>query len=153
MGSKALKGVAHGLLGTFVSRNNDIDGYWGLGVLRLFAETNGMTTITLDLLNSEPKQFVDSPIRIAERIYQRWLATALEKSRIDRSIVALANVSIRFTSFDEFPNAVRDTRGQPYECTITIVHVDRREYSASKVGVCAPHDPKKDQRSRILKEV
>jgi hypothetical protein len=31
--SRKLKSVAAGLLGSFVSRNNDIGGYWGIGVL------------------------------------------------------------------------------------------------------------------------
>jgi len=29
----ALKGVAYGLVDTFVSRNNDVSGYWGIGQL------------------------------------------------------------------------------------------------------------------------
>jgi hypothetical protein len=152
MGPKALKGIAYGLLSTFVSRNNDIDGYWGLGVLRLFAETHGMRMIALDLLGPEPTLSVGSPVQIAERIYHKWLVTTLERSRIDRSIVAHANISIRFTTFEEFPKVVRDTRGEPYECTVTIVRADGRQYSARKVGVCAPHDPRKDHRSRILKQ-
>jgi hypothetical protein len=145
MGLKALKGIAHGLLRTFVSRNNDLNGYWGLGVLRLFSETNRMPVITLELLDKEPN-LSDSPIHATRDIYQKWFYSAIEKFGIYRSEIAQASISIRFSTFDELPSTVRDTRGEPYECIVNIVRVDGKKYQASKVGVCALHDPAKERR-------
>ena len=32
--SKKLKNMAYGIAESFISRNNDIDGYWALGVIK-----------------------------------------------------------------------------------------------------------------------
>jgi hypothetical protein len=148
---KALKNVAYGLLGTFVSRDNDIDGYWGLGVLRLFADRHDMSTVTIDMLNKSLSLSNDSPVRIAEETYQEWFRNALKKSGIDIGHITLANITLRFSTFEEFPNVIRDTRGKPYFCKVAIIHDDGTSYSASKVGCCAPHDPNKDYRSTRAK--
>jgi hypothetical protein len=47
---KNLKGIAGGILGSFLSRNNDLDGYWGMGILRLLAQEHGVEMVYLDLL-------------------------------------------------------------------------------------------------------
>ena len=35
--SARLTNIANGLCGSFVSRNNDVEGYWAIGKLRLLA--------------------------------------------------------------------------------------------------------------------
>ena len=116
---KILKGFAYGLLGTFVSRNNDIEGYWGLGILRLYAEKHKLSTITIDLL----------------------------KSKVEPSIVTEAKIDLRFSTFVEFPRIVRDTRGQPYVCSVKIVTRNGKIYSATRTGCCEGHNPTKERRS------
>ena len=140
-----LKGIAGGLLGTFVSRNNDINGYWGLGVLRLFAEKNYLPALTLDVLHRSPNLLFESPIRISENKYRRWFRNALLKARIETSDIKEANIYLRFSTFDEFPKAIRGTRGEPYVCTVSISN-NSRIISVSRIGVCAAHDPNKDRR-------
>ena len=49
-GRNKLRGVAHAVLGSFISRNNDIDGYWALGLLRSFADTAGVAELRFDLV-------------------------------------------------------------------------------------------------------
>ncbi len=48
-GSKRLNDVPHGLLGKFASRNNDIKGYWGIGVLKQYAVKYDLTKLIFDL--------------------------------------------------------------------------------------------------------
>jgi len=140
-----LKGVACGLLGTFVSRNNDVDGYWGLGVLRLFAERNNLSQLTIDVLHKSPNLSFESPMRISEETYRQWFRNALFKAKIYPSDIKEANIYLRFTTFDEFPKTIRDTRGEPYLCTVSISN-NSRIISVSRIGVCAAHDPRKDRR-------
>lgn len=142
-----IKNLAYGLLGTFVSRNNDIGGYWSLGVLRLYAEHNGLEKVIIDLLHPTLELAYKSPVVQAEETYGRWLRNRLTEKQLDVRLIAEAKVHVRFSTFREFPNAIRDTRGEPYHCTVTISRRDRKPYVVSKVGVCAPHDPKKDRRS------
>jgi hypothetical protein len=82
---KNIKGVALGLLGTFVSRNNDIDGYWDIGVLRLYSEKHHLSTLTFDLLNSLNSLESKSPISVTEVKYQSWLRKALENRKSYRA--------------------------------------------------------------------
>lgn len=48
-----LGSLASGMLHSFVSRNNDLDGYWGIGVLYLYAQQVGDLTVSIDLLRAE----------------------------------------------------------------------------------------------------
>ena len=145
MGKSNLQGIAHGLLGTFVSRNNDIDGYWGLGVLRKLAESNGLDQIEIDLLceNDEAESINSCKTR-----YRRWLAMNLEKNGHTLDSLQVARIRLRFASdFSAYPNAIRDTRGFPYECLVEVIRGDGPAYVARKIGVCAPHDPLKEGKS------
>jgi hypothetical protein len=47
-----LTGVAHGLLGSFMSRSNDNDGYWALGKLYAFAISADVSEIEIDIVRS-----------------------------------------------------------------------------------------------------
>ena len=145
-GVKALKGIAHGLLGTFVSRNNDIGGYWGLGVLRLFAERNALSEINIDLLG-ETFDSLHSTVAATEATYVEWFGQAIAKKGIDARNLAKAEINLRFSTLEEFPDVVRDPRGEPYLCTITIVRGNGITDIVSKIGCCESHDPSKDRRS------
>lgn len=144
---KQLKGVAIGLLGTFVSRNNDIYGYWGLGVLKLCATKNGLAKIVIDLLEMRPDFDVDSPVYIAEKIYRSWLFGIFEKLGLDNKQLERAEIHLEFSTFEDFSNVIRDTRGVPYKCSVILKSKDGPQYLVSKIGVCAEHDPTKDRQS------
>lgn len=150
-GRKQLNGIALGLLGTFVSRNNDIDGYWGLGVLRLCALRNGLSELVLDLLKQNADSDVESPVQISEKAYQIWLFDGLAKIGSERQQLDKAEIHLEFSTFDILPNAIRDTRGDPYICTVKLTNKCGISYSATKIGVCAPHDPNKDRQSTRVK--
>src|SRR5829696_8128411 len=136
-----LKGIACGLLGTFVSRNNDINGYWGLGVLRLHAERMQASELTIDLLKEDLVPDFRSPVATTKQIYRQVLTNVLAKSHIDTARLKKVEINLRFANFEEFPNAIRDTRGEPYLCTVSITGKNGSIYEARKLGCCAPHDP------------
>ena len=144
MGKSNLKGIAHGLLGTFISRNNDIGGYWGLGVLRKLAESNGLNQIEIDLLCEDEES---EAIECCKRRYSHWLETNLERTGLTLGSLRVARIRLRFANdFGAYPNAIRDTRGFPYECLVEIRRVSNRSEIVSRVGVCAAHDPLRESR-------
>lgn len=151
-GSRHLKGIAQGLLGTFVSRNNDIYGYWGLGILRSLAVNNGLTKIFIDLTENDDNFSDTSPLRLTEHTYKKRLNDMLDKAGIDQNEVSRAEIRIEFCTFEEYPKAVRDTRGEPYVCSVLLSNRFGSSYVASKIGVCAPHDPNKDRKSTRVDE-
>ena len=46
---RSFNGVADSLLGAFLGRNNDINGYWAIGILCSYAHRSGSALIELDL--------------------------------------------------------------------------------------------------------
>lgn len=143
-----LRNIANGLLGTFVSRNNDIDGYWGLGMLRSFADSKGVQQVTIDLLETNTRpHFIES----CKQHYRVWLWEALAKQSISIESLSTAQIKVSFfSSFDSFPDLVKDTRGLPYECSVEIRVGTRTSSIATRLGVCAPIDPQVDMQSARL---
>lgn len=136
MGISNLQGIAHGLLGTFESRNNEISGYWGLGVLRKLAESNGVDKLEIDLLS---EHYEDEAMESCRSRYRCWLETNLERNNLSLSALLFARIRLRFANeFTAYPNAIRNTRGFPYECLIELRRGDGRDYVAGKIGVFGP---------------
>ena len=144
---RVMKGIADGLLGTFVSRNNDMHGYWGLGVLRRYSEKKKGSEIIIDLLDPKLPFFSRSPVLNAKTKYGLWLRDSLTKAGLAPSRVKQAQIKLRFSNYAEFPHIPRDTYGEPYECTVTITDDRGAMYQATKLGCCASHDPKRESRS------
>ncbi len=141
-----LKDVASGLLGSFVSRNNDVDGYWSLGLLRSLADRRGRRTLRLDLIarTAEPsEELVD---RLAAR-YGDMLGRHLARRGIAASAVVEAEVEIEFDTpasiFSSLP-----TYGTPTRCSVRLLDDRGREQRQSIRTACAPHDPSRESRSR-----
>lgn len=44
-----LQGIANALNGSFISRNNDFEGYWAIGQLKSLATNNSLSSITFSL--------------------------------------------------------------------------------------------------------
>ncbi|MGQ0540292.1 MAG: hypothetical protein ACT4O9_00410 [Blastocatellia bacterium] len=137
---KQLKNIVAGLLGTFTSRNNDISGYWGLGLLRRYAENLGRDSLEIDLLSSVSDEPADAPLDLIEQRYRKWLSDAFAQRTVRTDEIKSAVIKLRFSTFEEFPNVERLTRGEPYACSVHITNAQGIEYSASCTGVCAPHD-------------
>ena len=152
VGWKQVRNIASGLLGTFTSRNNDINGYWGLGVLRLYAGRCGIETLEIDLLSQVSDELAGSPLLVAERYYRAWFSSALSNRQVDLADLSSARIRLRFSTFAEFPDVVRDTRGEPYVCCVSIANQHGVEYSTSRIGVCANHNPWIDSRRTRIYE-
>lgn len=139
-----IRNIAHGLLGTFVSRNNDIDGYWGLGILRELADDTGQTKIEIDLLDENAQ---DHRIQACKVHHRKWLAEMIERKGGEIEALSEARICVRFVdSFDEYPDLRPNTRGLPFECTVQVGTGLHNICSAVAIGVCAPHDPNNDLR-------
>jgi hypothetical protein len=143
-----IRNIAHGLLGTFISRNNDIDGYWGLGILREMANNTGQTKIEIDLLiDLLDESAHDHRIQACKAHHRKWLAEMIERKGEEIAALSEARICVRFIdSFDEYPDLRRYTRGLPFECAVQLGTGPQNICSAVEIGVCAPHDPNKDLR-------
>lgn len=73
---------------------------------------------------------------------------ALAKENLLFQSLSIARIHLLFAnSFELFPKVVSDTRGFPYECTVTLRKGNENVYTAKREGVCAPHNPYIDRKS------
>jgi hypothetical protein len=141
-----LSDVAAGILGSFVSRNNDFDGYWSLGLLHALARREHSAAVLLDLLEQSGSPVDDLTTTIASN-YGHMLERQLARQRIARSSITKAEVRVVFnieaSVFVSLP-----TYGAPTLCTMLLRDDRGREYSRSVRTASAPHDPTRESRRR-----
>ncbi|MGY8770964.1 MAG: hypothetical protein ACKVH8_21345 [Pirellulales bacterium] len=143
---KELKNIAGGIVGSFISRNNDIDGYWGLGILYRFANQRQVDMIQLDLLNLTitPASTKFYPI---VRYWNAKLEYHIERRSIPRSWLQSVIVTTKFNQeYEEKYHAWRSALGDPCLCTCEIKVNDGRVYSVTVGTNCWPHDPEREMR-------
>lgn len=144
---RELKNVASGILCSFISRNNDVDGYWGIGKLCLLAQERAATNVKLDLLAE--KVFPESMefLKLLEG-YHVFLQRHLAARGIPGSWVESAMVDLDFDPAE--PPAKQlpfITWGKLFKLTMTILDDRNITHAVSAYGYCAPHNPGKEWRS------
>ncbi len=142
-----LKGLAAGLAGHFVSRNNDVDGYWGLGIFYKLAFEKGAGRFSLDLLSGRSSLPFRYSARIA-RQYKDYLLQRLAKMGFEKFQLTAAIVELEFNVHPTARQVLfKNTRGDAYTCRVVLTDDlgKKREFKTS--GWCGQHDPKKEIRS------
>ena len=92
---KQLKGIAAGLASTFVSRNNDLDGYWAVGVICAEAYEQGAEQVRFRLLPLS----VDPEMRCGPFIcakYANYLSDRLKKLGLEEGEVIGVEIEVTF---------------------------------------------------------
>lgn len=145
MRSSILRNIAAGLAGSFVSRNNDSDGYWAVGKLRSLAARLGVDELQIPI---RPTADSGSPLllEIARR-YAVHLARLVGGAGCAVDSVAEAQVVIRFAV--AWPAGVphQGTWGDPVACEVHLIDRMGKQASARRVTFCWPHDPTREYRS------
>ncbi|MDQ6433027.1 hypothetical protein RB623_03050 [Mesorhizobium sp. LHD-90] len=139
---RMLKGVANDLASSFVSRNNDLDGYWAIGKIHTVASTVSSGVVRFDLLNgtADPPTAHLLPMILAYRakLLDRCRALGLKPSACGATFELGEGPSRDFKRNGEPQKAfrlrlaIRDDRGREW------VHVTG--------GYSWPHDPGREQR-------
>jgi hypothetical protein len=137
---KRLTNIANGLCGSFISRNNDLDGHWAIGKLRSLADQHGQTTVVLDLLTSSTQPSSAQCSDVFER-YCRLLATLAECSRIPFADITVARIALDFAP-PPWPRAsyYKLQWGDQFTVTVIIEADGRAMGMARDTGYCRPHD-------------
>jgi hypothetical protein len=92
---KLLDDVAAAILGSFVSRNNDVDGYWALGLLRSLADATGVSEFRLDVLRGETEPGAPLPQLLSQE-YHGALQRHLAVRRIQPARIVEAEIIVTF---------------------------------------------------------
>lgn len=145
--SRALKGIATGLAETFVSRNNDVSGYWGIGQVQREIEVRSHVIVELDLLRGEAKP--DGPIaRELVAHYSAYLSASLAREGFSLSGVTTAKVLIEFGLLGEASIPILGAVGTPFNCRVVLASRSGKIFSAMRAGHSWPHNAEREQCSR-----
>jgi hypothetical protein len=144
---KQLKNIASGLYGSFISRNNDVSGYWGIGKLCLLTQKNKTTTVQINLLaetispdSQEFKKLLAS--------YHAFLHTHLASQDIPLDWIIAATIDINFNPADQPKKAtLLLSNGNLFKLSVAITDDRNKIHTISGYGRCRKHNPKSEQRS------
>jgi len=145
--SARLKNIAGGLCGSFASRNNDLDGYWSIGKLRLLADQHGQNTISFDLVTSSMQPASQAFAPVLAR-YRGLLARLADRSGIRREDITVALIAVDFAPRPSPRARYEQPRwGDRFVLTVSVSADGRESSSMHHAGYCRPHDPALESRS------
>jgi hypothetical protein len=149
MGKRAdFKDIAHGLAYGFISRNNDLDGYWALGKLHVLARARGERALNLTLWPPAAITPAD-PVSILEVRYRTWIEGALRRHQLSLRQLQSAMIGLAFDHGDLAGQA--QARGligvPPLVCRVTLTDDRGKVYQCEALAMCRPHDPARESRS------
>lgn len=144
---KQLKQIGSGLLHRFVSRNNDYNGYWAIGQLRLSSDRLGVRELTIDLLAPE-KSTPATDVGIAVAVqHQAALWRMLDRVGMPHQVLVEAAIRVKFMRSLWLPPVGGHPRGRVFECALTMTDDLGRSRSVRLSGSCDPHNPRLEHRS------
>jgi len=142
---KQFNGFAHGLASRFISRYNDIGGYWGIGVLALDLPLAGTSVLEFDILSEQGDQGTAA-----------WLMNLLTATGTPREWLVAANLRLEYTPRADDPSEklwpvwVDKPQGADLYrvvATATLEDDRGRRFDASAQTWCWAHEPKREHRS------
>jgi hypothetical protein len=139
--SARLRNIAGGLCGSFASRNNDLDGYWVIGKLRLLAEQHRLIAVLLDVLapSMQPPSAEFTPVLAR---YRSLLEKLAGYSSIRLEEISAACVTVDFAPHPGLgPSYYKLQWGEQFVLTVTISADGRADGIMRHAGYCRPHDP------------
>lgn len=144
---KELKSIASGMYGSFISRNNDIAGYWGIGKLCLFARRRRTTIVRLDLLKEsiapEGSEFAKLLAGYAAKLKAHLSARGVPERWVTSAIIEL-DFKPEYPIDKQIPIS---TWGDLFKLTVTIVDDTQRRHEVRGYSYTAPHDQARESRS------
>lgn len=132
---REFRGLAYGLAGAFVSRNNDLGGYWALGKLYKHARKSRAREVHVDLVRSviTPPSLQFMPMVLH---FQKWLAVQCTVRRLPNEWLKEAEVRIQF-SYEKSA----DGPGDDFTCIVTLTDDLGNAYEVQRCGSCWSHNP------------
>lgn len=142
---KQLKNIAFGLLNSFISRNNDVNGYWGIGKLYNLMENSNMFKVQIDLVSKSIQPFNDEFSRLIEnysnRLQHHLNSRHLKNEYLKRAMITLIG----------YPNEPKLDTGltAPHriDCIVELTDDLTNVHRAEKIIWCRKHDPNKELKS------
>lgn len=117
---REMKNAVQGILGSFVSRNNDVDGYWGIGKLYRSAIAAGCNSVRIDLIGSKMLPRLDGFHGMIEK-YENLLEKQFPDRRHYKTWLVSAEITIQFESdADQSSIPKWYDSGKPFTCVVSM---------------------------------
>jgi hypothetical protein len=137
------RGIAYGLLGSFVSRNNDVGGYWAIGKLYLFTALCGSQEIRINLRNGHIVPPKSEFLRMSRK-YSRLLFEHMERLGLPDTYLKIASIELKLPSNESQANPAGAHR---LFCVVRITDDRDRTYVCEESVWCRKHNPEQEQKS------
>ncbi len=137
-----LKSITAGIANSFNSRNNDVEGYWGMGKLYAFVINADCKVVKLDLIESKTSpitnQFDDLIL-----FYQQMLYRFLTKRKIPITWIKSASIEARFeVTYEHKYHYWRSALGKPCTIVCDIETDNGKHFISVQHNNCYPYDPR-----------
>ena len=142
---KEFKAIADGLISSFISRNNDVNGYWGIGKLYSFMVSTGSMKLKIDLVNRiiEPQ---NEEFRHLINEFANRLLFQMDKRKLNRFYFKKAELIII-----GYPNETSPYFGQmapnKVNCMLVITDDLEKEHFSEANTWCREFNPQKESKS------
>lgn len=145
---KQFKSIADNINQWILSRNFDIQGYWGVGKLYKFSEENNTSKVILDLkLNKITPESKDGGFNAAIKELSQRLHRSMESNKMPEYWLQEAIVTFSFkVPYQDRYHYWGSALGQPFICSIYIKTDLQRVYIRENGCNCWIHDPQKELR-------
>ena len=144
---RELGSIASGIIGSFNSRNNDVNGYWGIGKLYLYVQNMESKSIQINLLDKTLSPPSKEFIKLLDD-YHSMLLSQFSRRGIPLDWIVSAKITVTFESeYQHKYHFWRSALGKPCICSCEIVDDNGRIHKAVTGNNCLPHNPLREQRS------
>jgi len=143
---KELKNIAAGLYGSFISRNNDVAGYWGVGKLCLLANRQHVPQVFLNLIEQRMSPQCSEFDKLLVG-YKRKMMQHLQSRNIPESCVASAKIELNFMPEPPEKYVPITTWGSLFLLAVTIKDDRGQIREISGYGYCAQHSSRRESKS------
>lgn len=128
-----LQGVVHDILAAFISRNNDLNGYWALGQVRNWIESDRAGTLDIPLMDKGLATASPKTALISQR-FAAMLQVIMKRHSLPFEWVHDARFSVELAGLYRL------------NCSLRVVSDLGREFEAGHNLLVRRHNPRVEQR-------
>jgi len=141
---KLFKNIAYGLISSFISRNNDVSGYWGIGKLYSLMIKSDKFKIEINLvkksISTSNSEFNDMIHSFSQKLFNQ-----MDKQNLQRSLLKKASIEL-ISGPENISSSIRKTALTKMKCKITITDYLDKSYTAERDVLCRKHRPRLENR-------
>jgi hypothetical protein len=142
---KEFKNIANGLICSFVSRNNDVYGYWGIGKLYSHMLKSKTMTIEINILDIAISPNNNEFMILINSFYKR-LISQIQSRKLNINFLKSAKIVL-----NGYTNDSKSSLGQfapnRLHCSFIITDDLNKNYIVEKDVWCREHNPNRELKS------